>query len=98
MDAAVVELYALTYAVRPGSQNDDFWLLRGQHFVGVFAGGIVVRGESFEFCPAGVDCLVDRLNAAASPSTGYFISRHAPKPAELGIGKAELSGAPPVGC
>ena len=98
MDAAVVELNALADAVRPCSQNDDFGLLGGQHLIGVFTGGIVIRGESFELRPAGVHCLVDRLYAAVSASTGYFIGRDTPKPAELRIGKAELSGASPVGC
>ncbi|EKD36982.1 MAG: hypothetical protein ACD_75C01301G0001 [uncultured bacterium] len=60
MDAAVVELDALTDAVGAAAEDHDFLPLGLYRFIFLFVGRIEVRRIGFELGRAGVDQLVDR--------------------------------------
>ena len=57
LDAAVVELDALTDAVRARPEDDHLRAVAGAHLVGVLVGRVVVRGVGVELGAAGVDGL-----------------------------------------
>src|ERR1700676_5196741 len=46
---AVIEFNSLPYAIRPTSEDDDFFLLGWRRFVFFFVCGIKIRREALEF-------------------------------------------------
>ena len=72
MDAAIVEFDSLADAVRAATENNDLFAVAGCGFVFGTAGAFVaiefvgrleVGRVRFVFCGAGVDALVDRVDA-----------------------------------
>ncbi len=58
MDAAVVELDALTNAIRPRSQDDDLGTIAGRNLAVVFPCRVVIRRVGFELGATGIYRLI----------------------------------------
>src|SRR4029453_4711776 len=80
VDAAVVELDALTDAVRTPAQDDDLGLVRTTRLVLVFVGRVEVRSRGLELGRAGVDRLVDGDDAEL-PAAVPELELRRPEPA-----------------
>src|SRR6202790_1682312 len=72
---AVIEFNSLPYAIRPTSEDDDFFLLGWRRFVFFFVCGIKIRREALEFRSACVHALINWLQAVLPPQVADFFCR-----------------------
>ena len=94
--AAVVELDALSDAVRPRTEDDDLLGVGLAYFVLVFVCRVVIRGFSGELRSAGVNSFVRRNDTSGFASSTYFVFGSTPLLRQLHIRKAESLGPLPV--
>ena len=95
MDAAIVELDALSDAVGARTADHHPRLARGPDLVGVLIGGIVVGRGRFELGRAGVDGLEGGQHAGGDAGLTDHAWSGAPKVGELAVGEAEPLGPTP---
>ena len=89
VNAAIVELDALSDAVWSASEDHDLATIRGRHFVFDFIGRIVIRRVGLELARTGVDELVGRKNRkfpTSGPNVAFLATEES---SELSIGKTE---------
>jgi len=70
--AAVIEFNSLPDAVRTGAENDNFLLRGGCRLILFFIGRVEIRCVAFELGGAGIDALVDRLQAVLLAEVADF--------------------------
>src|ERR1039457_2390293 len=94
--AAVIEFNSLPDAVGAGTENDDLLLRRGRRFVFFFVSGVEIWSVAFELRGAGIDPLVDRLQAVLLAEVADFFlaafAVQAPGPGETSIGETHALG------
>src|SRR5712675_659407 len=84
--AAVVELDALSDAIRSAPQDDHLFPIGGRRLALLLVSGVHVRGPRREFRRAGIDSLVRRADSEAMPRSAHFR-----------LARVEQVGKPPVG-
>ena len=92
MHAAVVELDALTDAVRARAEDDDLLAVAVANFVGVFVGRVVVRRGGLELGGAGIDRLERGAHTGRKASGPHLSLGDVPQIGKLRIGETELLG------
>src|SRR5208337_1598746 len=75
MAAAVVELDALSDAVRPAAQDDHFLAISWRCLVLFFVGRVKIGRVAFELRGAGVHALVHGLDTVLVAKLMYFLRR-----------------------
>jgi hypothetical protein len=95
VDGGVVELDALTDAVRSRAEDDDLPAVGGADLVLPLVGGVVVRGVGLELGGAGVDRLEDRHLALGEAPGAHAARLRAGEPRDVGVGEAEPLGLAP---
>ena len=96
MDAAVVELDALTDSIRAAAEDDDAGPVGGAHFVLVLVGRVVVRRLGGELCRACVDGLIRGNDAGCFADLSYVQLVGVPQMGELAIAEPHLLGSFPL--
>ncbi len=92
MHTAVVELDALTDAVRARAENDDLLAVTVTNLVGVLVGRVVIRRGGLELGGAGVDRLERGVHSGRKASIPHLGLGDAPQVGELRVGEAKLLG------
>ena len=96
MATAVIEFNSLPDSVGTRTENDDFFLRRGRSFVFFFVSGIEIRRVAFELGRAGVNALVNRLQAMfLAEVADFFLAAFAiqtPRASEPPVGESHALG------
>src|SRR5208283_1550132 len=94
--AAVIKFNSLPDAIGTGTENHNLLLRRGRGFVFFFVRGVEIRRVAFELRGAGIDALVDRLQAVLlAEVANLFLAAFAvqtPGSGEPSIGEAHALG------
>ena len=97
VDAAVVELDALTDAVRPGAEDDDARAVtRRRRLVRLAPGRVEVVRRSLYLGGARVDAAVHRADAAVAPSRPHSRFGNVRGVGDVGVGETEALQPQPV--
>ena len=92
--AAVIELDALTDAVRPATEHDDLFLLLGRGLALLLVGGVHVGRGRGKLGGATVDALVHRPHLERVPPAAHLLLAHRQQLGQATIGEAlALPGA-----
>ncbi len=96
MAAAIIEFNSLPDAVGTGAENHHFLLCRGRGLVFFFVGGVEIRCVALELRGAGIDPLVDRLQAVfLAEVANFFLAAfpvQTPGSGETSVGEAHALG------
>src|SRR5829696_7639820 len=94
MDAGVVELDALAYAVRSTTQDQHRRFLSRRDLGLQVVAAVVVRSARGEFGSTGIHGLVDRPHAQRPADSPYDVVAQVPQGCDLGVGESVPLGRP----
>ena len=87
MHAAIIKLNTLANAIRPTTQNDDFFLVAGSRLALFLIGRVHISGIGGKFCGAGIHPFVDRMKIEVITSLANISFRTSDDIGESAVGK-----------